>query len=403
MTQPLNTKKPLQRTKADFVTVGVISAIALIGVGTVWATAPIRGSELTPAAEPFVAESPLTTIPTQLSERWRASDDSSNHKPSITAGVIATAEGNTVKTYSPEGELLWSYERDKELCALSTGFDSVVATYKTGVGCGDVIAINANDGQYKATRSAIASDTVAPITSNDRIGILGTERVELWRSDLVRTVEYGEVEAPQEANQQPNPDCSITSAMTRRDLLAVTETCPDESTYLRFMTTAPEDSRVPEVSQDIKIEDGRLIAIGETAAAVYVSQPTPAIVSYNAEGQIVGQIAVDPVEFSDLPSQQTTADLTHHMSWFTGDRLILLSPSQLNVRQVFDDALGTGTALNGSLLYPTTEGIAVANWDTGKVLRTIPVDRAGYTGEVSLGLVGQVLVEKRGSEIVALG
>lgn len=44
----------------------------------------------------------------------------------------------------------------------------------------------------------------------------------------------------------------------------------------------------------------------------------------------------------------------------------------------------------------------MANWDTGETLRLIPVDRAGYTGEVSLAVAGNTLVEKRGADIVGL-
>lgn len=393
----------LQRTKKDFIATGIIAALSVAGIGIVWATAPIRGAELSPADEPFVASPALSTIPNELEEQWRATDTSSNFKPAITGGVIATADGNDIKTYSPDGSLLWEYDRDKELCALSTGFDAVVATYKTGVGCGDVVAINANDGAYKATRSAIASEEVAPITSNDRIGVLGTERVELWRSDLVRTIEYGEVEAPQEPEQQPHAECSLTSAQTRKELLALTETCPDGKTYLRFMDTTPEDSRVPEISQDVEIPDGRIVAIGQSGAAVYSDEPTPRIVSYSDSGAVLSEELVNPVEIADLPAHSTIADLPHHMSWFNGDELVLFSPAQLQVRHIFNDAIGTGVAIDGSLVYPTANGIAVANWDSGEVLRTIPVDRAGFSGEVSLGVAGQVIVEKRGSEIVALG
>lgn len=396
-------KLPLRRTKKDFIATGVIAALAVIGIGTVWATAPIRGTELSPAQEPFVAAATTDHIPSQLHEQWRITDTSNNHKPAITGGVISTADGNTINTYTPDGSLLWSYKRDKELCSFSSGVDAVIATYKTGIGCGDVTSINANDGTYKATRSAISSDQVAPIISNDRIGVLGDERVELWRSDLVRTIEYGDVEAPQESGQQPHPECSITSAMTRKELLAITETCPDGSAFLRFMDTTPEDSRAPEITQDIQIADGTIVAIGQSAAAIYVNEPSPKILSYNDDGELIGEHAVEAVGFPDAPFQLHTADLPHHMSWFNGKSLVLLSPSQLNVRQSFNDALGTGIAVDGKLLYPTIEGIAVANWNTGEVLRTIPVDRADYKGEVSLGVVGQVFVEKRGSQIVALG
>ena len=43
------------------------------------------------------------------------------------------------------------------------------------------------------------------------------------------------------------------------------------------------------------------------------------------------------------------------------------------------------------------------DWSNGALLRTIPVDRKGYTGPVTLRLAGDVLVEKRGKSVVALG
>lgn len=396
---------PLRRTKNDLVATAVISTVAVLAVGTVWFTAPIRGSELTSASEPFVASNALTTVPEELDEAWRAPDTTpGNHKPSITGGVIIGANDTTLHGYTPDGDVLWTYERDVELCAMSPGFDAAIATYRTGIGCGDAVSISVTDGQYKATRSAIASDDVAPIVSNDRVGIVGTDRVELWRSDLVRTVEYGEVDAQQEADQQPHPQCSITSAMTRKDLLAVTETCPDGSTFLRFQPTTPEDSRAPEVSQNIRIEapEAQLVAIGEDAAAIYVDSPAPAIISINNQGETLQNQMVEAASMPTAPHQAATADLPHHMSWFDGERLTLFSPGNLAVGPILDDAIGTGIAIDGQLLYPVAEGIAVADWDTGETLRTIPVDRTGYDGAVSLGVAGGTIVEKRGSELVGL-
>lgn len=394
--------KILRRTRADFIATGVIAALSVAGVATVWATAPIRQAELHPATQSYTAAGALAIVPAELHEIWRSTDTSTNQRPAISAGVVVTADGSILKSFTPAGKQLWSYKRSDELCALSTAFDAAVATYKTGVGCGDVVAINATDGQYKATRSAIASDNVVPITSNDRVGILGTERVELWRSDLVRTVEYGEVEAAQEADQQPNPECSLTSAMTRKDLLAVTETCPDGAHYLRLQATAPEDSRVPEISQSIAIPDGRVVAIGQTAAAIYVDDPQPMIVSYKDTGEKLSEQPVSAATFPDAPFQSATADLPHHMSWFDGDRLTLFTPTELSVGQVFEDAIGTGVGINGQLVYPTASGLTIANWDTGEVIRTIQVDRGGYQGSVFLGIAGEVFVEKRGTEVVAL-
>lgn len=398
-------EKPLRRTRNDLIITGVLTAVALIAVVSAWATAPIRGSELTPAPEPFVATTSLTNVPENLEEIWQITDTTpGTHLPVTSAGVIITSEGNTLRAHTPDGQVIWTYERDVDLCALSAGFDAAVATYRTGVGCGDVVAINATDGQYKATRSSNADDEVTPIASNDHVGTVGPERVELWRSDMVRTVEYGEVEAEQEANQQPFPECSITSAMTRKELLAVTENCPDGGTFLRLQPTTPEDARMPDVTQSVALQspDARLVAIGTDSAAVYVENPTPTIVSYNNDGVVLHEQPVDEIDFPAPPFSQATADLPHHMSWFNGSQLMLFSPDTLALTLKLDDAIGTGIAVDGSLLYPVVDGIAVTNWDTGEVSRIIPVNRGGFEGPVFLGLAGETIVEKRGSELVGL-
>ena len=69
---------------------------------------------------------------------------------------------------------------------------------------------------------------------------------------------------------------------------------------------------------------------------------------------------------------------------------------------MFEDAIGTGVAMGGLLLYPTAEGWNLANWDTGEITRSVAIDRAGYTGSVSLATSGDAVVEKRGTELVAL-
>lgn len=160
-------------------------------------------------------------------------------------GLSISHDGDVLTATNADGSTAWTYTRsDADLCSLSTAWGKVVATYRTGVGCGDTVAINAATGEYDSTRSAINSPDVVPVQSNDRVGTVSAGRIDLWRSDLVRTVEYGEVEAKQEAQKQPHEECTISSALTRTENLALTESCPEElhTTWLRFQNTTPEDS-----------------------------------------------------------------------------------------------------------------------------------------------------------------
>ena len=158
---------------------------------------------------------------------------------------------------------------------------------------------------------------------------------------------------------------------------------------------------------DVSLEgDGaRLIAVGQDAAAVYVPGPKPHIESYNNQGEKLSSTPVKPSTALDSrtsPFSPAVADLPHHMTWFDGQRLYLLTPSDLRVDHVVDGAIGTPISVAGNMLMPTAQGIAVVNWSTGEVLREIDVDRSDYRGPVHLTLAGETIVETRGDTIVGL-
>ena len=400
-------KAPLRRTRGDLIATGVITAVSVLALLIAFFTAPIRKDELTPAAKEVPNGGILAIAPNDLSEGPTLHDDAPNPRPVTVAGMIATYDKDTgtITASTPDGEEKWSYTRGPELCGMASAWDDVVAVYRTNIGCGDVVAIKATTGQYSHTRSAVAPEQVAMISSNDRVGYAAPSRSEIWRNDLVRTVEYGEVEAPQEPDFQPNEGCTITSALTRTEFFAVTETCEDGS-WLRMQKATPEDSRKPELHESVEIADNAyLVAVGQEAAAVY-NPGSSKVTSYKQDGT---QLASSQVPQSDLLSDSPigiatvqVADLPHHMSYFDGQNLMLLDPETLEVTTTFSDALGTGFGAGDRLVYPTAEGIAVANWDTQSVDHVIPVDRHGYTGPVSIASAGATVVEKRGTEIAVL-
>lgn len=400
-------KAPLRRTRGDLIATGVIAAVAVLALLIAFFTAPIRQDKLTPAAEELPNGGVLAIAPQSLQEGAALHDDSPDPRPLTVAGLIVTydKDSHTITGSTPDGKEQWTYKRGAELCGMAEAWDDVVAVYRTNIGCGDVVSIKATTGQYSHTRSSVAPDEVEVISSNDRVGTVAPSRTEIWRSDLVRTVEYGEVEAPQEPEFQPNPGCRITSAMTRTEFFALTEVC-DDGAWLRMQKATPEDSRKPELYESVEISEGSyLVAVGQEAAAVY-DPGSSQVTSFNQDGK---ELASSEVPQSDLLADSPTgvanpqiADLPHHMSYYDGKNLMLLDPDTLAVTTIFADALGTGFGAGDRLVYPTAQGIAVANWETKSIDRVIPVNRHGHTGPVSIASAGATVVEKRGTDIAVL-
>lgn len=395
---------PIRRTRGDLIAAGVIAAISIACLLIAFFTAPVRSAQLQPAADEHANAGKLAVAPTSLTEDFRLPDTSPGLQPVVVDGMIITYNDGTITATTSGGETAWTYYRPNDLCVLSQAWGKVVAAYRDNAGCGDVVAINALTGQYAGTRSAIAPAEVTQIRSNDRVGYVGASRLEVWRSDLVRTVEYGHVEAPQEPDMQPN-QCEITSALTRTELLAVTEMC-DDGAYLRLQAVTPEDSRKPELHVSVAIEpDAYLVAVSQEGAAVY-NPATSEIVAYDQSGNTTSVSSVPnlpgPITQATGVHVLSVADLPHHMTYHEGDYLVLMDPAGLAATSVFQGALGTGFSAGERLLYASTGGVAVVDWDANAIERIIPVDRGGYTGPVYIDSAGATVVEKRGDEVVVL-
>mgnify|MGYP002715081665 FL=1 len=396
---------PLRRTRGDLIATGVIAGVSALLLGTAFFTAPARDAHLVSAAEEQQDFGQLAVVPKSFSEGFTLPDTSGRDQPLVANGLVITYNDHTLTATSPEGEAVWTYERPNELCLVDQAWGKVVATYRDNAGCGDVVAIDAKTGKYAGTRSAIAPENVVRLASNDRVGYASSSRAEVWRSDLVRTVEYGYVEAKQEPDMQPH-ECTLTSALTRTELVAITEVCND-GTYLRLQEATPEDSRKPEVLADVEISpDAYLVSISQDAAAVY-DPATSEVRGYNTEGTNISSSSVPQMDSPEIGPDGTiknlpVADLPHHMSYWENNSLLLMEPSALAVTGVFQGALGTGFSAGEKLLYASDSGIAVVDWDKNAVDKIIPVNRGGYTGPVHISSAGATVVEKRGDEVVVM-
>ncbi|MFD5868065.1 PQQ-binding-like beta-propeller repeat protein [Corynebacterium sp. NPDC060344] len=378
----------------------VIVAAVVAVVAWTWWRAPARGVDHVAADAPFAAADAPAAVPEALTEIWSVPAPLSSAPFTVDGLAIAADERGVTAVDPGTGEAVWSYHRDIPLCEAMVSDGRVVAVFRGEAGCGEVTSLDASDGSYAGTRRGMSSDEVEPVRSNDRAGVRDDRMVELWRDDLVRTVEYGFVEASSEPGMQPHPGCTVADALTRSDMLAVVNDCPDGHRLL-IQEATPEESREPEIHADVELDGpARLVAIGQLSAAVLVDGE---VRTFSKEGRPGPSWRPAPGELPAQPAM-LTADLPHHMTWFTGTALAAFRPDDLSPAFVVPHALGPGTAVGEELLVPVRGGLARIDWDTGEAIGTIPVARPELApGEsVTAAVAGDVIVEKRGGELVGL-
>lgn len=407
--------RPERASRKDFLAVGAIILFLVVVLVTSWWGSDARRVDRTQAATlsaPAAAEAP----PTTLRELWRGTSPQTV-APILLSGGVLTAEDDVLSMHDlRSGEVAWTYDRGLPLCDVTFSNERIVAIYRGPKGCGDVVSLAASTGDYAHTRSALAQDAATALRSNDSTGIVSPHRVELWRSDLVRTTEVGRQETPVKKEEQRYADCPFTSALTRTELLATTQHCEGEDKMLlRLLKTKPERSDVPEELHSFYVpRDGQLVAIAQHHAAVYA--PTGA----SGDGKPELIVASDSGEVNHYPMPATpalagtaqdtpvlpvTADLPHNMTWWTGDAVVGFHPTSLAPEFTVRGALGAGANMADRLLVPVEGGVQVFDTEHKKKERTIPVRRDGLVAgsPVHLRVSGGFVVEQRGNEVVVLG
>ena len=98
----------------------------------------------------------------------------------------------------------------------------------------------------------------------------------MLRSDLVRTLEYGDVPTPRQAGRQPRPDCESTGFAATSGRLAVLQRCPDEPTD-RLTVLIPDgaeaDKPQEEFSVPLPASNATLVALSDDRVAVALPDP----------------------------------------------------------------------------------------------------------------------------------
>ncbi|GFG72859.1 Rv3212 family protein [Mycobacterium botniense] len=402
--------RPERRTTADVVAAATIAVAVVVSAGLIWWNSDARATLSRPAVTPAPNPAPARMVPVSLTPLW-SSVSTATTRPVVVGGTVVTGDGHQVDGRDPAtGKVRWSYRRDTALCAVSWVYRYAVAVYRDGRGCGQVSTIDAFTGRRGPARSSYADRHVELSSDGTTVLSVGPTRLELWRSDMVRILSYGEVDARVKPSARGlHSGCRLVSAAASASAVSVFETCGTH-TGLRLALLRPgreEDEpeqryvEEPDVSAD---SGARVLTVSDTTTAVYLPTPQPRVEVLDDTGAAVASTLL-PKPASPSAVISRAGNL---VTWWTGDAVMVFDTANLVYRYTIAAAgpavpLGPATMMAGRLLVPVTGGIGVYDPATGASERCLAVERPPVSSAVIPAVSGSTVVEQRGDVLAALG
>jgi hypothetical protein len=285
-----------------------------------------------------------------------------------------------------------------------------VAVYRDDRGCGQVSTIDGSTGQRGPARSSYADPRVRLSTDGTTVLSAGSTRLEMWRSDMVRMMAYGETDARVKPSARGlHSGCTLESATASSSAVAVLEACANQAD-VRLILLRPgkeDDEPQQQVVQEPGIRPGtgaRVLVVSQNKTAVYLPTPQPHVDLVDETGTTLSTtLLANPPSASAVASQSGNL-----ITWWTGDALLVFDATSLNQRYTIaagDTAapLGPGVMMAGELLVPVTGALGVYDPVTGQPSRYIPVQRQPSSSAVIPVVSGSRVIEQRGDTVVALG
>ena len=391
----------------------VVAAIASL----IWWTSDARATISRPAAVPVHIPTPARGVPATLNQLWTASSPATT-APVVVSGTVATGDGRQVDGRDPgTGQSRWSYARDSELCGVSWVYHYAVAVYQDDRGCGQVSTLDGATGRRGAARSGYADPRVRLSSDGTTVLSVGDTRLELWRSDMVRVLAYGETDARVKPSARGlHSGCRLVSAAASSSAVSVLESCAPQPDLRLVLLRPGKDDDEPQ--QHVVPEPGigadsgaRVLTVWENRTAVYLpgnSSAQPRVDVIDETGTTVSSTLLPkPPSRSAVVSQAGNL-----VTWWTGDSLMVFEASSLTLRYTIAAGnttapLGPGVMMAGRLLVPVTGAIGVYDPASGANERYIAVNRAPSNLQSGKALVpavsGSEVFEQRGDTVVALG
>lgn len=402
--------KPERRTKADVLAAAAIVVVVAAAAALIWWTSDARGTISRPAAGPAPSPRLAHEVPASVKQLWTA-PNAPTDQPVVVAGTVVTADGHAVQGRDPvTGQVRWSYSRRSDLCGVTGVYRFAVAVYRDDRGCGQVSTIEGPTGSRGPARSSYADRRVHLSSDGTTVLSAGDTRLEVWRSDMVRMLSYGEIDARiKPSSKGLHTGCRLTSAAASSSAVSVLEACGRQAdlrlTLLRPSKEEdePDQHDVPEpgISES---SGARVVAVAETRTAVYLPVPQPRVDIVDETGATVASTLLPkPPSASSVVSRPGNL-----ITWWTGDTVLVFDAANLTYRYSIGPAgqsvpVGPATMMASKLLVPVTDGIAICDPITGVDEGFLPVNRQPGSAAVIPAVSGSQLLEQRGNTLVALG
>ncbi len=405
--------RPERRTKGDLLAAAAIVIVVAAVAALIWWTSDARATTSRPAAVPAPNPTPARQVPAGLKQLWSAASPATT-APVVAGGEVVSGAGRRIDGRDPEtGLSRWSYERDSDLCGVTWLYRYAVAVYRDDRGCGQVSTLDGSTGRRGPARSGYADPRVRLTSDGMTVLSVGDTRLELWRSDMVRMLAYGETDARVKPSTRGlHSGCKLVSAAASSQAVSVLESCANQADLRLVLLRPGKDDDEPQ--QHIVAEPGiapgsgaRVLAVAENTTAVYLPAPQPRVDVIDETGATVSS--------NPLPKPPSRSAAVSHpgslITWWTGDSLMVFDANTVALRYTIaagdKTPLGPGVMMAGRLLVPLTGAIGVYDPLSGANERAIPVDRSTSAPPdgrpVFPAVIGSRVLEQRGDTLVALG
>jgi outer membrane protein assembly factor BamB len=401
--------KPERRTRGDVLVAAAIVVAIAVAASLIWWSSDARATISRPAAEPVPALKSAPNVPSTLHELWATSSPKTT-RPIVAGGAVVTGAGREVDGRDPAtGNVLWSYSRAVDLCGVTYVYNDAVAVYPDSRGCGQVTTIDGQTGRRHYSRTAYADPEVTLSADGSTVLSAGPTRLELWRSDMVRMIGFGALDARIKPGVPTQPLCRLVSAAASTSAVSVLQACPGQKDLrLNLLTPADQEdqpkSKIVQLPGVAVTTDARVIAVSDTTTAVYIPTPTPVVNIIDDTGTtIASTILTGPA------SPQATASRAGDLvTWWTGNSVMVFDANGMRYKYTVSPVggqapVGPATLMAGKLLVPVTSGYDVFNAETGAGEAHIALPRPPSTTAVVPGVAGSTVLEQRGDTLAALG